>query len=133
VVIRPLALVRESELERFAREMAFPIIPCDLCGSQDHLQRKQVKAMLAAWELESPGRTDVMFAALQNVAPSQLADPRLFDFAALRSRAMGSPTEGSRTEVSPTEGSRTEGSRTEGSRTEAPFPFSLPGMGSIEV
>jgi len=123
VVIRPLALVRESDLERFAQEMGFPIIPCDLCGSQDHLQRKQVKAMLRAWEAESPGRSDVMFAALQNVAPSQLADPRLFDFAALRSRSTGLPTAGL----------PTAGLPTAGLPTEAPLPFALPGMGSMEV
>ncbi len=82
-VLRPLALVAEADCARFARAMAFPIIPCDLCGSQEGLQRVQVKAMLDEWEARSPGRRQVMFRALTTVRPSHLADPRLFDFAAL--------------------------------------------------
>ncbi|MEL6208695.1 MAG: tRNA 2-thiocytidine(32) synthetase TtcA [Pseudomonadota bacterium] len=82
-VLRPLAFVAEADCDRFARAMQFPIIPCDLCGSQEGLQRAQVKAMLADWERRSPGRRQVMFRALQNVRPSHLADPALFDFAAL--------------------------------------------------
>ncbi|MEL6774319.1 MAG: tRNA 2-thiocytidine(32) synthetase TtcA [Pseudomonadota bacterium] len=82
-VLRPLAFVAEADCDRFARAMQFPIIPCDLCGSQEGLQRAQVKAMLDDWERRSPGRRQVMFRALQNVRPSHLADPRLFDFAAL--------------------------------------------------
>jgi len=83
VVVRPLAYCRERDLARYARARAFPIIPCNLCGSQVNLQRQAVKAMIAAWEAESPGRADVMFRALQNVSPSQLADRALFDFEAL--------------------------------------------------
>jgi tRNA 2-thiocytidine biosynthesis protein TtcA len=83
VVIRPLAYCREADLEAYAEQQQFPIIPCTLCGSQENLQRKQVKKMLAAWEQEWPGRTETMFRALSNVAPSQLADPKLFDFASL--------------------------------------------------
>jgi len=83
VVIRPLAYVPERELERFAQVRQFPIIPCDLCGSQDNLQRQQVKAMLREWEKRFPGRIESMFRALQHVVPSHLADSRLFDFAGL--------------------------------------------------
>ena len=80
VVIRPLAYVEESDLEAYAELRQFPIIPCDLCGSQDQLQRKQVKAMLHEWERRHPGRLESMFGALGNVAPSHLLDRRLFDF-----------------------------------------------------
>jgi tRNA 2-thiocytidine biosynthesis protein TtcA len=83
VVIRPLAYVKEKDLARYAEARAFPIIPCDLCGSQDHLQRKQVKQMLRAWEKEFPGRVETIFNSLQRVAPSHLLDRNLFDFAAL--------------------------------------------------
>ncbi|MBC7156929.1 MAG: tRNA 2-thiocytidine(32) synthetase TtcA [Rhodobacteraceae bacterium] len=82
-VLRPLAFVAEADCARFARAMAYPIIPCDLCGSQDGLQRMQVKRMLDEWEARSPGRRQVMFRALMNVRPSHLVDPGLFDFAAL--------------------------------------------------
>lgn len=83
VVIRPLAYCRESDLAAWADLRQFPIIPCDLCGSQETLQRKQVKLMLQTWEKQFPGRLDNMFRALQNVVPSHLADTRLFDFAGL--------------------------------------------------
>jgi tRNA 2-thiocytidine biosynthesis protein TtcA len=79
-VIRPLAYVEESDLEAYAEAKQFPIIPCDLCGSQDQLQRKQVKAMLREWERRHPGRLDTMFNALGNVAPSHLLDRNLHDF-----------------------------------------------------
>ncbi len=82
-VLRPLAFVPEADCERFARAMAYPIIPCDLCGSQEGLQRVQVKRLLDEWEVRTPGRRQVMFRALMNVCPSHLADPALFDFAAL--------------------------------------------------
>ncbi len=82
-VLRPLALVAEADCDRYARAMGFPIIPCDLCGSQEGLQRAQVKALLDGWEARHPGRRQVMFRALATVRPSHLADPRLFDFAAL--------------------------------------------------
>ena len=84
VVIRPLAYVAESDLEAYAQVKAFPIIPCDLCGSQPTLQRKQVKQMLREWEKRHPGRADSMFRALSNLTPSHLMDRNYFDFAAVR-------------------------------------------------
>ena len=86
VVIRPLAYVSEAEISLHAQAMAFPIIPCDLCGSQDNLQRKQVQRMMAAWETETPGRIDQIARALGRVEPSQLGDPALFDFLGLTSK-----------------------------------------------
>jgi tRNA 2-thiocytidine biosynthesis protein TtcA len=83
VVIRPLAYVREADLARWADVRQFPIIPCDLCGSQENLQRKQVKAMLREWERRFPGRVETMFASLGRVVPSHLLDRALFDFAAV--------------------------------------------------
>ncbi|KAF0676176.1 tRNA 2-thiocytidine(32) synthetase TtcA [Profundibacterium mesophilum] len=82
-VYRPLAHVAEADCEKFARAMDYPIIPCDLCGSQDGLQRQQVKRMLDEWERNSPGRRQKMFGALSHANPSHLLDPALFDFAAL--------------------------------------------------
>ena len=84
VVIRPLAYVAESDLEAYAEVKQFPIIPCDLCGSQATLQRKQVKGMLAEWEKRYPGRIDSMFRALSDIVPSHMMDRKLFDFAAVR-------------------------------------------------
>ncbi|TDG13910.1 tRNA 2-thiocytidine(32) synthetase TtcA [Seongchinamella unica] len=84
VVIRPLAYCKEKDLAAYADYKAFPIIPCNLCGSQDNLQRVQVKKMLAQWEREYPGRTETIFRSIRNVAPSQLADTELFDFSSLR-------------------------------------------------
>ncbi len=86
-VLRPLAHVAESDCARFAKAMGFPIIPCDLCGSQEGLQRAQVKTMLDGWERASPGRRATMFRALTNVRPGHLADPALFDFSGLAPRA----------------------------------------------
>lgn len=83
VVIRPLAYCRERELARYATAKNFPIIPCNLCGSQETLQRKEIKAMLAEWERTHPRRIESIAAALGNIAPSQLMDAGLFDFAAL--------------------------------------------------
>ncbi|WP_207806855.1 tRNA 2-thiocytidine(32) synthetase TtcA [Parazoarcus communis] len=80
VVIRPLAYCTEADITRFARTMAFPIIPCNLCGSQENAQRKQIKAMLQSWAREFPGRIESLATALQNVVPSHLADRKLFDF-----------------------------------------------------
>ena len=80
---RPLAFVSEQDCEQFARAMRYSIIPCDLCGSQDGLQRVQVKKLLDEWETRAPGRRQTMFRALMNVHPSHLADPALFDFAGL--------------------------------------------------
>lgn len=82
-VYRPLAHVAEADCARFSRAMGYPIIPCDLCGSQDGLQRQQVKAILDEWETRNPGRRQVMFRALMNARPSHLLDPALFDFAGL--------------------------------------------------
>lgn len=82
-VCRPLAHVAEADCGKFARAMDYPIIPCDLCGSQDGLQRQQVKKILDGWEARSPGRRQVMFRALMNARPSHLLDPELFDFAGL--------------------------------------------------
>lgn len=80
---RPLAFVAEADCEKFAQAMNYPIIPCDLCGSQDGLQRQQVKQILDGWEARSPGRRQIMFRALMNARPSHLLDPQLFDFAGL--------------------------------------------------
>ncbi len=86
VVIRPLAYSAERDIARYARGRGFPLIPCKLCGSQDNMQRVAVKKMLGAWEREYPGRTATIFSALRRVEPGHLADPHLFDFAALESR-----------------------------------------------
>ena len=83
VVIRPLAYCREADIAAFADIRNYPIIPCNLCGSQDHLQRVQIKKMLAGWESEQPGRLENIFRSLQSVSPSHLADTDLFDFQAL--------------------------------------------------
>jgi tRNA 2-thiocytidine biosynthesis protein TtcA len=91
LVLRPLAHVAEADCDRFARAMGYPIIPCDLCGSQDGLQRQQVKAILDQWEANSPGRRQVMFRALMNARPSHLLDPKLFDFAGLVAASDGAP------------------------------------------
>ncbi|WP_324681476.1 tRNA 2-thiocytidine(32) synthetase TtcA [Bibersteinia trehalosi] len=80
IVIRPLAYCKEKDIERYAEAKAFPIIPCNLCGSQPNLQRQVVKEMLQTWDRQYPGRIETMFSALQNVAPSHLCDPNLFDF-----------------------------------------------------
>ncbi|TVQ06537.1 MAG: tRNA 2-thiocytidine(32) synthetase TtcA [Leptolyngbya sp. DLM2.Bin27] len=85
IVIRPLAYCPEADIARYARYREFPIIPCTLCGSQANLQRAQIKEMLQTWEKQWPGRTETLFRSLQNVAPSQLADPALFDFGGLES------------------------------------------------
>ncbi|PIE08651.1 MAG: tRNA 2-thiocytidine(32) synthetase TtcA [Rhodobacterales bacterium] len=82
-VYRPLAFVAEADCARFATAMGYPIVPCGLCGSQDGLQRQQIKAMLDQWEAQSPGRRQKMFKALTNARPSHLLDPVLFDFAGL--------------------------------------------------
>jgi len=84
IVIRPLAYCREDDLAEYARVKEFPIIPCNLCGSQPNLQRRAIKEMLQLWEKKFPGRTESIFRALQNVAPSHLADRHLFDFAGLK-------------------------------------------------
>ena len=80
IVIRPLAYCPEGDIIRYARYREFPIIPCNLCGSQENLQRANIKQMLQQWEAEFPGRTDSLFRSIQNVSPSQLADSELFNF-----------------------------------------------------
>jgi tRNA 2-thiocytidine biosynthesis protein TtcA len=80
VVIRPLAYCKESDIRAYANVRNFPIIPCNLCGSQDQLQRVKIKEMLAAWEKESPGRVENIFRSICTVVPSHLADPSIFDF-----------------------------------------------------
>jgi tRNA 2-thiocytidine biosynthesis protein TtcA len=84
VVIRPLAYCKEADLAAYADYKAFPIIPCNLCGSQENLQRVQIKQMLQGWEKQYPGRTETIFRSIRNVAPSQLADGELFDFKSLQ-------------------------------------------------
>lgn len=84
IVIRPLAYVSEADLARYAALHGFPIIPCNLCGSQPNLQRQAIKQMLHGWQRQFPGRIENMFRALQNVVPSHLADTGLYDFAALK-------------------------------------------------
>ena len=92
IVIRPLAYCREKDIESYARIRAFPLIPCNLCGSQANLQRQAMKDMLRDWEKRHPGRVETIFTALQNVAPSQLADRKLFDFMGLEDRRNANST-----------------------------------------
>ena len=86
VVIRPLAYVREADIIEYANTRQFPIIPCNLCGSQENLQRKQIGLMMKQWEKDTPGRIEQISRALGDIRPSQLADPKLFDFMALGRR-----------------------------------------------
>ena len=85
IIIRPLAYCKESELEKFSELMKFPIIPCDLCGSQNNLQRQVIKQMLRQWDKEFPGRVESIFRSICNVSISQLADVSLYPFAGLES------------------------------------------------
>lgn len=94
IVIRPLAYCREKDIEQFTQYKNFPIIPCNLCGSQENLQRKHIKHMLQTWDKEFPGRLETMFTALCNVAPSHLVDTALFDFQNLRSDSQVSLLDG---------------------------------------
>ena len=80
ILIRPLAYCREEDIAEFAEAKGFPIIPCNLCGSQENLQRQVIKQMLNDWEKQNPGRTETIFSAIKNVVPSQLADDSLFNF-----------------------------------------------------
>lgn len=93
IIIRPLAYCREEDLIDYAAYKEFPIIPCNLCGSQENLQRQSIKAMLASWEKQYPGRIDNIFGALQKVSPSQLADKNIFDFVNLQLTRTGEPAE----------------------------------------
>ncbi|WP_108124843.1 tRNA 2-thiocytidine(32) synthetase TtcA [Saccharospirillum mangrovi] len=89
ILIRPLAYCREDDIEQYAQAREFPIIPCNLCGSQDNLQRQAIKGMLRDWEKQHPGRVENIFRSIQNIAPSQLADRQQFDF--LSMQAIGIP------------------------------------------
>ena len=88
ILIRPLAYCSEADIERYAALRKFPIIPCSLCGSQDNLQRVQIKKMLRQWEAESPGRTSSLFKSIQNVSLSHLADTSLYDFTGLKTESL---------------------------------------------
>ncbi|MFY9510527.1 MAG: tRNA 2-thiocytidine(32) synthetase TtcA [Rubrivivax sp.] len=91
VVIRPLAYVAETDLEKWALHRQFPIIPCTLCGSQDNLQRVQVKKMIRAWEKQYPGRTDNMFTAMGNIVPSHMMDRNLYPFTTIQATGVAEP------------------------------------------
>ena len=91
IVIRPMAYVKEADSARYAEVKRFPIIPCDLCGSQENLQRKQIKGLMREWEKKFPGRVESIFSALSNVAPSHLMDRALFGFADLKADGVASP------------------------------------------
>ncbi len=84
VLIRPLAYCKESEIEEFAKFKNYPVIPCNLCGTQENLQRQNIKNMLKQWEIDTPGRVQNIFNSMQNIAPSQMADRDLFDFESLK-------------------------------------------------
>ncbi len=99
IVIRPLAYSRERDLAAYAEQAAYPIIPCNLCGSQPNLQRQMIKSMLAGWEQQQPGRIENIFNAIRHVSPSQLADTDLFDFQQLTAET------GSSTAAAPVAGS----------------------------
>lgn len=86
MVIRPLAYCKEKDIERFSKIKEYPIIPCNLCGSQENLQRQVIKDMLQKWDTEYPGRTDILFTSMQNVVPSHLADTTLFNFKDLETK-----------------------------------------------
>lgn len=86
MVIRPLAYCSEKDIASYAELVEFPIIPCNLCGSQENLQRKVIKNMISDWDKKFPGRVESMFSALQNVTPSHLADPNLYNFTDLKTQ-----------------------------------------------
>jgi tRNA 2-thiocytidine biosynthesis protein TtcA len=119
IVIRPLAYCAEKDIASYARQMEFPIIPCDLCGSQPNMQRQNVKAMLQKWELEQPGRINNIFRAIGNVEPSHLADVDLYDFKGLTQAEKSDEdplfgdiaTEGNALNFASTDGTRIEFSR----------------------
>jgi tRNA 2-thiocytidine biosynthesis protein TtcA len=92
IVIRPLAYVAETDLERWAVHRRFPIIPCSLCGSQENLQRVQIKKMIREWERQHPGRVDNMFTAMGNIVPSHMMDRNLYPFATLQTTGVADPS-----------------------------------------
>jgi tRNA 2-thiocytidine biosynthesis protein TtcA len=91
IVIRPLAYVAETDLERWAAHRAFPIIPCTLCGSQENLQRVQIKQMIREWDKRFPGRVDNMFSAMGNIVPSHMMDRNLYPFTTLQTTGVADP------------------------------------------
>jgi tRNA 2-thiocytidine biosynthesis protein TtcA len=91
IVIRPMAYVKEADTERYAEVKGFPIIPCDLCGSQENLQRKQIKGLMREWEMKHPGRVENIFSSLSTVVPSHLMDRDLFGFADLKATGVADP------------------------------------------
>ncbi len=91
IVIRPMAYVKEEDTQRYAEVKGFPIIPCDLCGSQENLQRKQIKGLMREWDKKFPGRVESIFSALSNVAPSHLMDASLFGFKDLKADGVANP------------------------------------------
>jgi tRNA 2-thiocytidine biosynthesis protein TtcA len=91
MVIRPLAYVKEADTERYAAVKGFPIIPCDLCGSQENLQRKQIKALMRDWEKKYPGRVENIFSSLSTVVPSHLMDRDAFGFVDLKTDGVANP------------------------------------------
>ncbi|HEV7813980.1 MAG TPA: tRNA 2-thiocytidine(32) synthetase TtcA [Janthinobacterium sp.] len=91
IVIRPLAYVKEADTQRYAEVKGFPIIPCDLCGSQENLQRKQIKGLMREWDKKFPGRVESIFSALSTVVPSHLMDRNMFGFADLKADGVASP------------------------------------------
>ena len=114
VVIRPLAYVKETDLEKYAELRAFPIIPCNLCGSQPNLKRAEMKALIREWDKRFPGRVDNMFNALSNVVPSHLMDPRLFPFAGLRATGNADPLGDIAFDDDPCSGDATDGAQANG-------------------
>lgn len=100
IVIRPLAYCAENDIARFARGMEFPIIPCNLCGSQENLQRQKIREMMQDWDKRFPGRSEAAFTAIQNIVPSHLADNNLFDF---RNLTLDTPVEEGDTVFDPPE------------------------------
>jgi tRNA 2-thiocytidine biosynthesis protein TtcA len=91
MVIRPMAYVKEVDTERYAEVKQFPIIPCDLCGSQENLQRKQIKALMREWEKKHPGRVENIFSSLSTVVPSHLMDRSMFPFTDIKADGVANP------------------------------------------
>jgi tRNA 2-thiocytidine biosynthesis protein TtcA len=91
IVIRPMAYVKEADTERYAQVKNFPIIPCDLCGSQENLQRKQIKNLMREWDKKYPGRVENIFSSLSTVVPSHLMDKNLFNFTDLQISGEANP------------------------------------------
>ncbi|MBD3635824.1 MAG: tRNA 2-thiocytidine(32) synthetase TtcA [Crocinitomicaceae bacterium] len=99
VILRPLAFVKEADIEQLSQIRDYPIIPCNLCGSQDNLQRQVVKKMLRTWDEKYPGRSEIMFTALKNISPTHMLDEDLYDFKNLKSKLIGEMKEGIEYEI----------------------------------